>query len=324
MRVVVTRDLPEIAVRLLKENGFQVTAWDLERPMTNEELAMAVVGQDALLCSITDAINESFLTANQHLKVISQFGVGFDNIDVPTATRLAIPVGNTPDVLTDATADVAFGLMIAVSRKMFFLHKSIEKGQWKSFKPKGHLGIELKGKTLGIFGMGRIGQAMAQRCVGAFGMKVIYHNRKPLLDLTPGLLAEWVSLPQLLAESDVLSVHCALTDETKGFFNSAVFRQMKPNAIFINTSRGLVHNEADLIKALQNGNIWGAGLDVTNPEPMQPDNPLLSMDTVAVLPHIGSATQEARTAMARLAAENIISFFKTGIVPHPVNRISKS
>jgi glyoxylate reductase len=321
-RVLVTRELPEIAVNLLKENGFQVTAWNQDRPMTSEELTRDVSGQDALLCSITDAITENFLTSNRHLKVISQFGVGFDNIDVSAATRLGIPVGNTPDVLTDATADVAFGLMIAVSRKMFFLHKTIEKGQWKSFKPKGHLGIELRGKTLGIFGMGRIGQAMAQRCVGAFGMNVIYHNRKPLAEMAAGFKATWVPLPQLLAESDVLSVHCALTAETKGFFNKEVFRQMKDSAIFLNTSRGQVHNEIDLIDALRNRIIWGAGLDVTNPEPMQPDNPLLSMETVAVLPHIGSATLQAREAMARLAAQNIISFFKTGVVPHPVSRIS--
>jgi glyoxylate reductase len=321
IRVLVTRDLPEVAVRLLREAGFVVTAWGQERPMKADELLQATKVNDALLCSITDQVNESFLTACNHLRIISQFGVGYDNIDVDAATRLRIPVGNTPDVLTEATADVAFGLMIASSRKMFHLHKSIAKGEWNSFKPKAKLGIELRGKTLGIFGLGRIGMAMALRCSRAFDMKVIYHNRKPIPDAANLVGATWLPLTGLLQDSDVLSVHCALTKETRGMFNRSLFDQMKPTSIFINTSRGAVHHETDLIEALQDGKLWGAGLDVTNPEPMLPDNPLLSMENVAVLPHIGSATIEARSGMARLAAENIISFFQSGVVPNPVNSV---
>jgi glyoxylate reductase len=318
IRVLVTRDLPEIAVGLLREAGFQITAWSQDRPMTQPELIEKAKVHNAILCSITDKIDVTFLNACGHLDIISQFGVGYDNIDIPETKRLGIPVGNTPDVLTEATADVAFGLMIAVSRKMFFMHKSIEKGEWKSFKPKSKLGMELRGKTLGVFGLGRIGLAMARRCKGAFDMDVIYHNRREIPSSDNIVGARWVSLPDLLQQSDVLSVHCALTEETKGMFNKHIFEQMKPTSIFINTSRGLVHNEIDLIQALQAGRIWGAGLDVTNPEPMLPDNPLLQMENVAILPHIGSATIEARNGMARLAAENIIEFYRSGNIPHRV------
>lgn len=320
VRVLVTRQLPSIAVELLKSDGFAVTAWDRDLPMTQDELIELAKNHDALLCSLTDKIDPRFLAECSHLKVISQFGVGYDNINIPEATRLKIPVGNTPDVLTDATADVAFGLMIASSRKMFHQHKSIERGEWKAFKTMSHLGVELKGKTLGIFGLGRIGTVMAKRCVGAFDMNVIYHNRNPIPSDKNPFNASFVSFDDLLAKSDVLSVHCNLSDETRGLFNKDVFNRMKPSAIFVNTARGGVHNEPDLIEALRTGKIWGAGLDVTNPEPMKPDNPLLQMENVAVLPHIGSATIEARTGMARLAAENIIGFFENGIVPNLVNK----
>jgi glyoxylate reductase len=202
--------------------------------------------------------------------------------------------------------------MIAVSRKMFHLHKSIIKGEWKQFEPLKNLGQELTGKTLGIFGMGRIGMVMAQRCQGAYNMKVIYHNRTRNAKAEKRLGARYVSFNKLLETSDVLSVHSVLSKETAGIFNKAAFQKMKPTSIFINTARGGVHHEQDLIQALNHGTIWGAGLDVTSPEPMVPGNPLLNMPNVAVLPHIGSATMEARAGMARLAAENIIEFYKTG------------
>jgi len=168
--------------------------------------------------------------------------------------------------------------------------------------------------------MGRIGMVMAQRCRGAYNMDVIYHNRTRNEEAEKNLNAKWVSFDELLQQSDVLSVHSVLSNETKGIFNKSAFSKMKKNSIFINTSRGGVHNEHDLIDALQNGTIWGAGLDVTNPEPMQRTNVLLNMPNVSILPHIGSATVEARDGMARLAAENIIEFYATGNVPHCVNR----
>ena len=209
--------------------------------------------------------------------------------------------------------------MIAASRKMFFMHKKIEKGEWKHFTPTSNLGMELKNKTLGVFGLGRIGIEMAKRCKGAYNMNVIYHNRKQNTEAEKLLDAKYVSFDELLAQSDILSVHSILSEATKGIFNKAAFDKMKSSSIFINTSRGGVHNEEDLIQALNEGRIWGAGLDVTNPEPMDKDNPLLNMENVAVLPHIGSATVEARNGMSRLAAENIIEFYKNDRIPHFVN-----
>jgi glyoxylate reductase len=245
--------------------------------------------------------------------------VGYDNINIAEATRLGIPVGYAPGAMSDATADVAFGLMIAASRKMFYMHKAIEKGEWKDFNPIANLGIELKNKTLGIFGLGRIGLEMGIRCRGAYNMNIIYNNRKPNKDAEKILSARFVSFEELLANSDILSVHCALNNETRGIFNQEAFSQMKRSSIFINTARGGVHNEMDLIDALTSGVIWGAGLDVTNPEPMNSNNPLLSMPNVAVLPHIGSATVEARNQMARLAALNIVEFYKSGTIPNIIN-----
>lgn len=318
-KVLITRIIPPLAQELLMKAGFEVSVWPGAGPMTQPELIERAKQVNALISLGADKLDKTFFSQCGHLDIIAQYAVGYDNIDVGEATRLGIPVGNTPDVLSDATADVAFGLMIAVSRKMFYLHKTIQQGAWKQFEPLKNLGQELTGKTLGIFGMGRIGQVMAQRCVGAYSMKVIYHNRSRNAEAEQQFNARYVSFDELLRESDILSVHSVLSTETKGLFNKEVFKRMKPTSIFINTSRGGVHNEVDLIEALQQGTIWGAGLDVTNPEPMKSDNPLLAMPNVAVLPHIGSATIEARTGMARLAAENIITFYQRGQVPHCVN-----
>lgn len=311
-KVLITRIIPAIAEDMLTQAGFDVTVWQGDRAMTKEELIDHARKVDILLSLGSNKLDRSFFETCKHLEIVSQFAVGFDNIDVAAATDFKIPVCNTPDVLSEATADVAFGLMINVSRKMFYHHKLILNGEWKQFEPLKNLGFELSGKTLGIFGLGRIGSIMAMRCKGAYGMQVIYHNRNRNLQAEKETGARYVDFDTLLRESDVLSVHSALTPETKGLFNKQAFAKMKNTAVFINTSRGGVHNEADLIETLKNNIIWGAGLDVTNPEPMQADNPLLNMPGVAVLPHIGSATIEARTGMARLAAENIISYYRTG------------
>ena len=209
--------------------------------------------------------------------------------------------------------------MLAVSRKICHVHKSIISGDWGFFRPRANLGQELKGKTIGIFGMGRIGIEMAKRCKGAYNMKVIYCNRTSNLSGEQELGARKVEFDQLLEESDIISVHCALTDETRGVFNAQAFKMMKQSALFINTSRGSVHNQHDLYQALVSGEIWGAGLDVTDPEPMKPDDPLLSLENVAITPHIGSATVEARDEMSRLAAQNLIQFSRGEIVKNQVN-----
>lgn len=318
-KVLITRLIPNIAFDMLTKAGFEVSVWDGNGPMTQTQLIERAKKVNALIPLGADKLDKHFFSECSHLDVIAQFAVGYDNIDVAEATLRKIPVGNTPDVLSNATADVAFGLMMAVSRKMFYNHKMIERGEWKQFEPLKNLGLELEGKTLGIFGMGRIGMVMAQRCRGAFNMDIIYHNRSRNSEAEKLFNARYVSFDELLQQSDVLSVHSVLSDETRGLFNKSVFSKMKKDAIFINTSRGGVHNEADLIEALRSETIWGAGLDVTNPEPMHADNPLLQMPNVAVLPHIGSATVEARSGMARLAAENIIEFYASGNMPHCVN-----
>jgi len=319
IKIFVSSVLPQIGINMLREENFNVITWNDDNPIPRDILIKNAKQCNALLCTLTAKIDATFLHECSHLEIISQFGVGYDNINIGEATKLGIPVGNTPGVLTNATADIAFGLMIAASRKMFFMHKKIEKDQWKHFTPTSNLGIELNNKTLGIFGLGRIGTEMAKRCKGAYEMNVIYHNRTQNIEAEKLLNAKYVGFDELLAQSDVLSVHCILSEETKGIFSKAAFDKMKPTSIFINTSRGAVHNEEDLIQALNDGKIWGAGLDVTNPEPMQPGNPLLNMPGVAVLPHIGSATVEARNGMSRLAAENIIEFYKNGRIPHFVN-----
>lgn len=317
--VLITRIFPEAGVELLKAAGFSVTPWNEDRPMTQEELIASSKSHNALYCTVTERLDKAFFAKCAHLDIVSQFAVGYDNIDVEEATRLGIPIGFTPDVLSEATADVAFGLMIATSRKMIYLHKKILRGEWSYFRPKADLGIELKNKTLGIYGLGRIGMEMAKLCKSAYNMKVIYHNRKPNPEAEQELQAGYVDFSDLLATSDVISVHCTLNNDSRGVFNKEAFKQMKPTSIFINTSRGQVHNEIDLTEALKSGIIWGAGLDVTNPEPMHPDNPLLEMENVTVLPHIGSANKETREKMAKVAAENIIEFYKNKRVPHIVN-----
>ena len=319
MKVFITRKITETGLQKLKEAGIEIIEWKEKRRLTQTELIQFCKQCDALLSAGHNKIDAIFLKECRHLKVIALHSVGYDNVDIATADALKIPIGNTPGVLNAATADVAFLLMLAVSRKAFYLNETIRKGEWKFFEPTANLGIELSGKKLGIFGLGNIGFEMAKRCVGAYNMKVIYHNRNHNLKAEKELNAEMVSFEDLLQRSDVLSVHTNLSAETKGIFEKNAFEKMKTSSIFINTARGAIHNEDDLIHALQNGIIWGAGLDVTNPEPMKKDNPLLTMPTVAVLPHIGSATFETRNGMSEMAAENIIAGLNGKRIPFPVN-----
>lgn len=319
IKILVTRNIPVTGVELLRKEGFSVTAWPHERPMTDEELITAGKKHNVILCVSADNIGTNFINACSHLEMISQFAVGYDNIDVALATKLGIPIGYAPGAMNEATADIAFGLMIAVARKFFFMHKGILRGEWTYFKPNANLGFEFNKKTLGIFGLGRIGMAMAKRCKGAYDMNIIYCNRKANPEAERLYGAKQVSFDELLAQSDVISVHSALNNETREIFNKGAFAKMKPSSIFINTARGGVHNEEDLADALKKGVIWGAGLDVTNPEPMKNDNPLLEMENVCILPHIGSATIEARNEMSRMAAENIISYYRNNTVPNIVN-----
>jgi glyoxylate reductase len=319
MKVFISRKIPDAGLQYLKDAGIGISAWTTKRDLTPEELIENCKDVNAFLSAGGNRIDKSFLEAAAHLKVISLHSAGYDNVDVAAATAMKMPIGNTPGVLSDATADIAFLLILATSRKAFYMHNTIAKGEWGFFEPTANLGTDIRGKTLGIFGLGNIGFELAKRCAASFGMKIIYHNRGHHPEAEKELNAGWVSFPELLERSDVLSVNTGLTTETKGKFNKEVFARMKRNAIFINAARGSIHNEADLQEALENGVIWGAGLDVTNPEPMRPDHPLLSMPNVCVLPHIGSATEETRAAMSLLAAKNIVAGLKGERLPFCVN-----
>ena len=319
MKVFITRIIPRIGIEKIKDAGIEIVQWKEKRELTPQELIENCKDCDSLLSAGYNRINAVFLNENKHLKVIALHSVGFDNVDIAEATRLKIPVGNTPGVVSSATADVAFLLMLSASRKAFFQHKRIIKGEWKFFEPTAHLGIELKNKTLGIYGLGKIGWEMAKLCKGAYNMKVIYHNRTKNIKAEKELNATMVSFDDLLKESDVISVHTNLSNETRGKFDISAFEKMKPSSIFINTARGGIHNEKELTNALQKGIIWGAGLDVTNPEPMDQDNELLNLPNVAVTPHIGTATVETRNEMALMAAQNIIAGLNGNKIPFPVN-----
>ena len=319
MKVFITRVIPEAGLQLLRDAGITITQWEEQRELTSAELIEHCRNADALLTAGRSTIDAVFLEACSHLKVVSLFSVGYDNVAIATATKLKIPVGHTPDVLSKATADVAFLLMQTTARKAFYHHQRILDGEWDFFEPKAGLGIDLQNKTLGVFGLGKIGFEMAKSCKGAFEMDILYHNRSTNAEAEEKLGARKVSFDELLAQSDVISVHANLSKETKELFNKATFAKMKPNAIFVNTARGGIHNEADLLAALQQKTIWGAGLDVTNPEPMDPDNALLRLPNVCVLPHIGSSTEGTRDQMAILAAKNVIAGLRNEKLPKVVN-----
>ena len=318
-KLLVTRRISEKALRLIQEAGYETTVYTDLKNISQENLIKMCEGHIGLLSVGPNKIDEHFLQSCKQIKAIALMSVGYDKVNVDAATRHGIPVSNTPDVLSEATADIAFLLMLSVARKAFFMHKTIERGEWNFFDPMRNLGQELYGKTLGVFGLGRIGLEMAKKAKVAYGMKIVYHNRNQNELAEQELDAQYLTFDELLAQSDVLSVHVNLSDETKGIFDKSAFAKMKSNAIFVNTARGGIHNEIDLINALKNKTIWGAGLDVTNPEPMDKNNPLLNMENVCVLPHIGSATEETREKMAMMAAENLVAALKGKQMPQVIN-----
>ncbi|WP_028295447.1 2-hydroxyacid dehydrogenase [Olivibacter sitiensis] len=320
MKVFIDRKIPEVGLEKLKAAHIEIEEWTENRELSKDELINYCQQSDAFLSAGSNSLDADFLDQCSHLKVIALHSVGYDRVDIEKATELGIPIGNTPGVLSKATADIAFLLMLSVSRKAIFLHQQIKNDQWHFTQPTDNLGVELEGKILGIFGLGSIGFELARKAKAAFDMKIIYHNRGHNEQAEKELDAKRVSFEDLLSQSDVLSAHAALTTETKGKFDMDTFKKMRKNTIFINTSRGGVHREEDLIAALQQGIIWGAGLDVTNPEPMAADNPLLDMPTVAVFPHIGSQTVETRDQMALMAAENIIAALEGRKIPTCVNK----
>lgn len=318
MKVFVNKRIPDIGIKIMKENGLDVFIPKNEHP-SHEEWLKYCQESDLILNVGFHKFDKDFFEQCPNLKAIALFSVGFVHVDIEEANSRNIPIGNTPDVLTAATADTAFLLMQSVARRSSFYFERVKHGEWLDFDPLFALGQELKGKTLGIFGLGRIGFEMAEKCKGAFGMNIIYHNRNHNKEAERELGAQYVTFDQLVKQSDVLSVHANFKVEQNEIFNAEIFNKMKPNAIFINTARGGFQNEKDLYEALVSKKIWGAGLDVTNPEPMNKENPLLQLSNVCVLPHIGSATEEARNGMAKLAAENLVAFSKGEKMPTCAN-----
>ncbi len=304
-KVVISRNIVGPATEIFNKNNTEVVVWDKQETITKGQLIDLTKDADALISMLADQIDKEFIDQCPNLKVISNYAVGFNNIDVAYATEKGIKVGNTPDVLTDATADIAFSLLINVARRI--KESSNELDKWQTWEPMGYLGPRLKGKTVGIVGMGRIGQAMAYKCHFGWDMNVLYTANTPKLDAEKAMGAKRVELDQLLKESDFISLHCPLTPETKHLFNKEAFKKMKNSSIFINTARGDVVVQEDLIEAIKSKEIWGAGLDVTTPEPLPMDNPLHQLKNVVITPHIGSADFESRAEMSELCAENIIA-----------------
>jgi glyoxylate reductase len=315
-KVYVTRLLPKEAMD--KINSYcDAKTWDGELPPPRQTLLENVVDIAGLLSLLTDKVDAELMDKAPKLKVISNYAVGFDNIDIPEATKRGIIVGNTPGVLTDTTADLAFALLMAAARRVVEGDKYVRAGKWKTWGPMTLLGPDVHDAALGIIGLGRIGAAFARRAKG-FGMKIRYYDI--VRSKAEGELGiEYTGLDRLLSESDFITIHTNLTKETHHLVGAKQFEMMKRSCILVNTSRGPIVDNMALYEALRNKRIAYAALDVTEPEPLPPDHPLLTLDNVIVVPHIASASFTTRTKMGLMAAENLIAGLKGEMPPNPVN-----
>lgn len=315
--VFVTRRIPEEGLTLVRQ-ACEIRLWEGELPPPKDVLLREVPACDGLLCLLTDPIDAEVIAAGTRLRVISQMAVGVDNIDLRAATARGIPVGHTPGVLTEATADFTFALLMAAARRIPEGVDYVRAGKWRTWEPMGLLGVDVWGATLGIVGMGRIGTAVARRARG-FAMRILYYDptRRPELEAELG--AEYAELDDLLAQADFVTLHCPLTPQTRHLINEAALRRMKPTAILINAARGPVVDTDALLCALSEGWIRAAALDVTDPEPLPPDHPLLSLSNCIVVPHIASATISTRNRMARMAAENLLAGLRGERLPYCAN-----
>jgi glyoxylate reductase len=315
-RVFVTRIIRDYGLDKVKA-FCDAEIWQDELPPSREVLLQKVHGVDGILSLLTDRMDGELMdAAGPQLKVISNHAVGFDNVDIPAATARRIPIGNTPGILTDATADLAFALIMAAGRRVVEGSRFVRDGKWKTWGPSLMLGIDFVGSTLGIIGFGRIGRAVAKRALG-FEMRVIYFD--PLTRPDPSLNATPVDMDTLLHEADIISVHAPLTPETHHLINAKTLAKMKPGAVLVNTSRGPVVDQQALYEALKEHRIFAAGLDVTDPEPLPMDNPLHTLDNCIIVPHIASASTKSRDMMAYLAAENLIAGLKGERLPNCIN-----
>ena len=308
MEVFVTRRIPEIGIEKLREEH-EVEVSDKPRNLSKEEIIESVKGKDAVLCLLTDMMDEEIIKAGEDLKVISNYAVGYDNIDVEAATERGIVVTNTPGVLTEATAEIAWALMMSVARNVVNGDEFVREDRFEGWDPTLMLGHELHGKTLGIVGMGNIGSKVAEMSQG-FDMEVIYYNKSRNEDIEEKIGAEFVELDELLSRSDFVSLHVPLTDKTEGMIGKEELELMSYDSYLINTARGEVVDEDALVETLKEGGIAGAGIDVYADEPHGANPDYYDLDNVVLTPHLGSASHKAREGMAVMAAENILSILE--------------
>ena len=313
-KIFITRRIPDAGLNLIYEEC-EVDLWDKDLPPSKEELLDHVPGVDGILSLLSDPIDADVIqAAGDKLRVISNYAVGYNNIDIREATHRKIAVGNTPGVLTEATADFAFALMMSAGRRVVEAEKHVRAGKWKTWGPSTLLGVDFAGATLGIIGFGRIGKAMARRATG-FGMRILIYD--PTAQAMAGIIK--VDLDTLYRESDFISIHTLLTPETKYLINAGAFARMKPNAVLVNTARGEIVDQEALYDALKNHRIFAAGIDVSDPEPLPMDSPLLELDNLIVCPHIASASTTTRENMSLIAAGNLLAGLRGERLPFSVN-----
>jgi glyoxylate reductase len=317
-KVFVSRRIPDEGLNAIRA-ACDVDLWPDQLPPPADELVRRVRDCDGLVSLLTDRIDGALLDAAPKLKVVSNYAVGFNNVDVPACTARGVCVGNTPGVLTDATADIAVTLLLAAARCIGSGAADAKGGKWLTWEPLGWLGRDLVGRTLGIVGMGRIGFAAAKRLHHGWGMSVLYTEQVPRPEAEKEFGAKRVELDELLAQSDFISAHVDLNPTTKGMFGAAQFKKMKRTAVFVNTARGPLVDQAALAEALRSGTIFAAGLDVTDPEPLPTDHELYKLPNCIIVPHIASATVETRNAMARLCANNLLAGVRGEPLPNWVN-----
>lgn len=318
-KVYVSRPIPEPGLEVLRKASCDVEVKPTDELVSKEELLEKVKGKDALLCLLTEKIDKDIINAGDKLKIIANYAVGYDNVDVESATNKGIWVSNTPGVLTDTTADMAWALMFSVARRIVEADKFVRAGKFKGWSATMLLGGDVYGKTLGIVGVGRIGASVAKRAIG-FDMKVLYTDVRPNLELEKETGAKRVDMDTLLKESDFVSIHVPLMPETRHLISTRSLKMMKPTAYLINTSRGPVINEEALASALRDKIIAGAGLDVYEKEP-EVHPALMELDNVVLAPHVASGSVETRGKMATMAAENVVAALSGKTPPNAVNRI---
>lgn len=315
-KVYITYRIPEKPLALLKERC-ELIINEADNYLTKEGLCLNLKDMDAVICTLSDSIDKDIIDCMDRVKVIANYAVGYNNIDFEYAAQKGIMVTNTPGVLTNATADLAWALLFSVARRIVGSDRYTREGKFKKWEPTLLLGQEITGKTLGIIGAGKIGSNFARKAKG-FEMKILYHNRTRNIDFEKETNAVYVDKSTLLKESDFISIHVPLTPETRHLIGTNEFKIMKRNAVIINTSRGPVINESALARALKEGDIWGAGLDVYENEP-QIEAELFKLENVVLAPHIGSATAETREKMAEMAVKNVLAVLEGNKPPNCIN-----